>query len=264
MRQTGLKQKLRAKETAFGMFINYPSPDLVEMAGLMGFDWVFIDTEHGPMGLETCSHMVRAAECVGLTSIIRLPYPDPRLINRALDTGAMGVLVPHLDSAERAREIVAGAKYYPQGERGAGHGTRAADHGFRLKGAEYAAWANEETMVFGIVEDGHALKNMPEILKVDGLTGVTIGPSDMSHSLGVPGQSNHPRVVEVVDEITRLALASDKALCRVAMSATAEEAARYIALGVPMIAVGVKNLIAQSGLDFIGKAKAAAAGRAKS
>ena len=218
--------------------MNYPSPSLVELCGHIGYDWVFIDAEHGPLELETCENMVRAAETAGIVPIIRLPHPDPTLVNRYLDTGAMGILVPHLGSARQARAFVDAAKYHPAGHRGAGSRTRAADFGFKRSASDYARWANAETFILGIVEDANGITELPEILGTPGIDGIVVGPSDLSQSFGVPGQITHPKVVAAVDEITRQVLASSKALCRVLTSTSTakEDLARFLGMGVPMIA----------------------------
>jgi len=227
--------------------VNYPSPTLVELCGHIGYDWVFIDAEHGPLDLETCENMVRAAETAGIVPIIRLPYPDPTLVNRYLDTGAMGILVPHLGSARQARDFVDATKYHPAGNRGAGSRTRAADFGFERPASEYARWANSETFVMGIVEDADAIHELPGILGTPGIDGVVVGPSDLAQSLGVPGEITHPKVIAAVDEISRQVLASSKALCRVLTStATAgEDLARFLGMGVPMIAEPFTGLFAR-------------------
>ena len=117
-------------------------------------DWVFIDAEHGPTDLETCVEMVRAAECSGVVPIIRMPYPDPQLVNRYLDTGARGVLVPHMHEPKLAEAIVQAVRYRPLGHRGAGGNTRAARYGV-MGHQRYVRHANDN-LVFGILEDTEA------------------------------------------------------------------------------------------------------------
>lgn len=253
MRHNTLKDRLRDGTTAFGVMLNIPSPELVELVGLLGFDWVFIDSEHGPMSVETCEHMVRAAESVGITPMIRLPYPEPLLINRYLDTGALGILSPHMKSRARAEAAVAGLKYGPLGHRGAGSGTRAADYGLGLSAQKYAEWANAETMLFGIIEDKEAVDELPGILKVEGLDGVVIGPSDLSQALGMPGQTTHPDVLKLVDQMSATVRASDKLLCVALRSeATAFEYTQsLVAAGVPMIVITAKNLLVRGAKDLI-------------
>jgi 4-hydroxy-2-oxoheptanedioate aldolase len=214
---------------------------------------VFIDSEHGPMDMETCEHMVRAAHCAGITPILRLPYPDPAIVNRYLDTGAMGILFPHLDSVERAKAMVAGAKYHPQGKRGAGANTRAAEYGMTLSGSEYAAWANEQTMVFGIVEDGHALPVLSEILKTDGLDGCLVGSSDLSQSLGFPGQVSHPRVVETAAKMCQTIVASGKILGLPIMNGdnAQVETQQHFDKGAKIVAISMHTLLKRAGKEFL-------------
>jgi 4-hydroxy-2-oxoheptanedioate aldolase len=253
MRQNNIIAKNAKGLTAIGLSINMPCPELVEMAGLIGFDYVRIDTEHGPMEMESCEHMVRAAEAIGITPLIRIPYPDPLLINRALDTGAMGVVVGHLSSRARAEAIVGGAKYHPLGRRGAGSGTRAADFGLGLSATKYAEWANAETIVMGILEDKEAVDNLPEILKVEGLYGLIIGPSDLSQSLGMPGQTTHPDVLNLIDKMNRVILASGKKLS-VSLRGAAncvEEAQRYVDMGVPILNITIKNIFIKGAKDLV-------------
>ena len=244
---------LAERRPLLGLFINFAAPAIVEMAGYIGYDFVFIDAEHGPQDCETCEHMVRAAESAGIVPIIRLPYPEPNLINRYLDTGAMGVLVPHVSSAEVARAVVDAARYYPQGHRGAGARTRAGDFGFTRSGADYAAWANAETLVLGILEDDGLDANLPEILKVEGFDGFVIGPSDLAQSLGLPGQVRHPKVMEAVNAISRQVLASPKLLCRVLQDAEAGPAdtKSFIELGAHMIAETYSGVFARGARDIL-------------
>lgn len=248
MRQTRLRERLAAGQTCFGLFVNFNSPAFIELAGLAGFDWVFLDAEYGTLNEADCEQMVRAAETVGLTTIIRLPYPDPRLINRFLNTGAMGVLVPHLRSREVAEEVVAYAKFAPRGRRSSSSVVRAADYGLGMPDAEYSPWANEETMVFGILEDREAVENLPEILAVDGIDGFIVGPGDLSHAYGVPGQWQHPVVQQAVEQMTAQVLASNKHLCGiVANPATMLETTRsLIDRGIRMIAIPTSVFVAHT------------------
>jgi len=236
-----------------GIFVNYPAPALVELAGHIGYDWVFIDAEHGPLDLETCEHMVRAAETAGIVPIIRLPKPDPDLVHRYLDTGAMGILVPHLSSAAVAQEMVQATKFPPQGRRGAGSRTRAAGFGYHMTAPEYAEWSNRETVIFGILEDVSGYEAISSILAVDGLDGLVVGPSDLSQSLGVPGRTDDQRVVDAVADLTRAILASDKMLIRVVTNASTavDDARRFRDLGVPMIAEPFTGLFARGARDIL-------------
>jgi 4-hydroxy-2-oxoheptanedioate aldolase len=191
-RAPSLRQKLAHGSPLLGLFLQFSHPSLVELAGYIGYDWIFIDAEHSSISPEAVENMVRGAEHAGITPIVRTPSGEPAVIQSYLDTGAMGVLVPHLKSAEMARKIVAATKYPPLGIRGAGSKTRANNVGYRLTAPDHFAWCNEQVVVFGMLEDMEGVKALPEILKVEGLDGLVIGPTDLAGSMGMPGQKPSP------------------------------------------------------------------------
>lgn len=221
-------------------FVNVPSPAVVELVCHLGADLVILDGEHGPMGFETLEQMVRAAQSAATPTLVRLPYADPRLVNRSLDTGASGVLVPHIDSVEVAEAVVRAAKFAPEGNRGAGAVSRAGRFGVWSPDTPYAAWANDNTLVFGILEDPHVAVVLDEVVAVEGFDGFSLGHSDLSHALGLAGQVHHPEVETILDRMTDAVLNLDKMLIRVArgdeQQAMADVAA-YRARGVGIIGV---------------------------
>src|SRR5215467_12300021 len=153
MRENTAKAKLTSGEPVIGPIVGFTSPQLVEIAGRAGFDFVFIDCEHGAIGLDECENLVRAADLVGLSSIVRVPENNPQQILRYLDLGAHGVQVPHLTSKDDALRAVDASKYAPRGSRGMGGG-RAADYGLgRITGEDYLEYANQQTWVSGMIED---------------------------------------------------------------------------------------------------------------
>ncbi|MBW7460696.1 siderophore biosynthesis protein SbnG, partial [Paenibacillus sepulcri] len=117
LRSNRLKAKLRAGERAFGLFASIPAPVAVEMIGYAGFDFVIIDMEHVMVNPETLENMIRAAESAGITALVRVPEVHPKLILQVLDSGAQGIVVPHMESAEQAERLVRAAKYCPEGSR---------------------------------------------------------------------------------------------------------------------------------------------------
>jgi len=166
--------------------------------GNTGFDFVYFDCEHGPMSEEACEEMIRATELVGLTPLVRVPSGESGVILRFLDSGAMGVIVPHCSTKQAAQAAVEAVKYPPDGERGI------AGRSLSLSGmsvADYVREANKETMVIAMIEDAESVKNLSEILTVDGLDVVFIGRLDLSVSLGIPGQVNHPMIKEAVEKV---------------------------------------------------------------
>jgi 4-hydroxy-2-oxoheptanedioate aldolase len=202
-----IKQAFAEGRAALGMFVMIPSPALVEMSGHAGFDFVILDTEHGAAGPEGLEHLVRAAETAGTTPIVRVTVNDRALSLRALDAGALGVLVPHVLSAADARAAVAAAKYPPEGIRGLATTARAGRHGFRSV-AEHIARSNREILVAVQIEDAAAVPAAEAIAAVPGVDVLFVGPSDLSISMGYPGQADHPAVQEAVTRIFKAAEAA--------------------------------------------------------
>lgn len=198
MKPNRMKAKLLAAEPAYGASIMIPSPQLVEMLGHLGFDWVLIDCEHGTISLETVELLVMASEAVGLTPIARPATNRPDHILQLMDRGVMGVQVPHVNTAGDARRAVAAVKYHPLGSRGLAPGTRPSSYGFGGAMADYVQAANRETLVCVQLEEAEAIRNADEILKVEGIDVFFIGPSDLSQSLGHPGNPQAPEVQAAV------------------------------------------------------------------
>jgi 2-keto-3-deoxy-L-rhamnonate aldolase RhmA len=162
MRHNLAKEKLAAGKPVSVVAPGYSSAGLVEMLGRMGFDAIFIDCEHGPVGWEDVEHMVRAAELVDVTPIVRVQSNDHSTITRALDRGAGGVQVPHINTRAQAEAAVRAAKFAPIGHRGYAGGRAS----FGVKG-NFTVHANAETMVVAMLEEVEALKNLDEIVKVE-------------------------------------------------------------------------------------------------
>ena len=200
MTPNAMKSRLLSGHPAFGVSIMVPSPQIVEMVGRLGFDWVLIDCEHGTISLETVEILAMAAEAAGITPIARPRTSDPIEILQVLDRGAMGVQVPHVNTADQAREVVRAVKYHPLGDRGAAAGTRPAGYGFGLSMTDYMEVANRETLVCIQIEEGEAVCNADEIVEVDGVDVVFIGPSDLSQSMGLPGDPKAPAVRKAIDD----------------------------------------------------------------
>jgi 4-hydroxy-2-oxoheptanedioate aldolase len=199
MQTNRMKTKLAAGEPAFGLSVMIPSPQIVESAAGMGFDWVLIDCEHGTVGLESVELMVMAAEASGVTPIVRPRTNAAEDILQAMDRGAQGVQVPHVNSAAQARAAVEAVKFHPQGRRSLAAGTRASGYGFRGSVGEFIAEANRQTLVCVQIEDHEALPNLDDILCVDGVDVFFIGPSDLSQSMGHPGNPKAPVVAQAID-----------------------------------------------------------------
>lgn len=189
--------RLRSGQPVFGISNQHPAPVLVEIAGLLGFHFVMLDCEHGSLGLETLEHLMRAAELAGITPIVRVSRNEPDLILRCLDAGAHGIQVPNVNTADDARKAVEAARYHPLGRRGMAM-MRPADYGLTSSWSDYLLAANERTMLVVHVETMKAVENLDDLLAVHGIDVYFVGPADLSQSLGLPGELDHPRVVETV------------------------------------------------------------------
>lgn len=198
LKRNATKQKIKEGQPVIGFRMDFASPFIVEVLGKCGFDFVYFDCEHGPMNEEMCEGMVRAAELVGLTPMVRVPSNEPHLILRYLDLGAMGVIIPHCYNKQAAQDAVRAVKYPPEGARGIGGRLQTMSG---MSTAEYIRETNEETMVIAMIEDTEAIKNLSDILAVDGLDVLFIGRLDLSISLGIPGQVDNIMVKEAVDKV---------------------------------------------------------------
>lgn len=204
MRVNKVKQKLMRGELSLGANLNYFSPALVEFAGALGFEWMFIDCEHGWMSESEVENMVRAAEAFGIVPIMRVPTNSAHIILRFLDLGVMGIVVPHICTKEQAEAAVKAAKYWPMGHRGSNYGTgRNNQYGVTMKDVrDYYEESNRETMVIALIEDEEGVENIEEIVSVPGLDASWLGPADLAQSMGMPGQKAIDEALDRVVEAT--------------------------------------------------------------
>ncbi|MBM7775513.1 4-hydroxy-2-oxoheptanedioate aldolase [Actinokineospora baliensis] len=197
-----LKETLNAGEAAYGTWCLLPSASAVEATAASGLDYVIIDMEHGVASPETVEHMVRAAESAGVTALVRSSTADPANILRCLETGAAGLLVPQIESAEQARAVAAAARYHPAGTRGLAPYTR--NHGFSHEDlASSLATANDRMVVGVLVEGPTGVANLAEISRVAGVDIVYVGIYDLSQAVGHPGDLDHPAVREALRTAAR-------------------------------------------------------------
>lgn len=234
MRTNTTKAKLKAGQMVFGCFLRYPDAALAEMLGYQDWDFFVFDGEHGTIEPHDCENLVRAAERNKVTPIVRVTTNLPPIILRFMDTGAQGLHVPLVNSAVDAENAVRAVKYQPLGMRGLA-GVRAADYAQTIPLEEYTQQANAETLVVVHIETAEAVKQLSEIVVVDGLDVIFIGPTDLSHSLGVTGQLQHPTVKAAMQQIVQTVERSNAALGILVGSAQAaqewrDRGARYIAV----------------------------------
>ena len=240
MRPNKMKAKLSAGEPALGLSVMIPSPQMVEMAGGAGFDWVLIDCEHGTITLETVELMVMAAEASGVTPIVRPRSKEAQDILQVMDRGAAGVQVPHVMNRADAVAAVQAVKFHPMGHRGLAAGTRASGYGYGGSAAEFVAAANRETLVCVQIEDEAAVDKIDEILEVAGIDVFFVGPSDLSQSMGYPGDPKAEPVANAIDRTLKAILAAGKTC---GMPANSENVAASIARGVRYIYTHVPTVL---------------------
>jgi 4-hydroxy-2-oxoheptanedioate aldolase len=197
-----IKTAIRENRIARGYHLEFPSPWIVEILGMQPFDYVWIDGEHGPFGLDQLEELCRTAENAGVTPIARVPDLNASTILRFLDRGIMGILGPHVASGDDVDRLVRACYFGPLGERsfGGNRGTHY-NHGIADKAAYYRE-ANEQMLVGALLEDASVLDNLDDILAVPGVDYFGIGINDFSQSMGYPGEPDHPEVRRAADEIT--------------------------------------------------------------
>jgi len=252
MKTNAMKSKLLANEPALGCSIMVPSPQMVEMVAHAGFDWVLIDLEHGTIGLETAELMIMAAEASGITPIARPRSNRPQDISSVMDRGAMGVQVPHVNSAEDARRAVAAVRFGPGDNRGLAAGTRPDSYGLAGAMDDFVEQSNAQSLVCVQLEHAAALDHVDEILAVDGVDVFFIGPSDLSQSMGYPG---NPKAEPVAGAIAQT-LAKISAAGRIpGLPATAANVDTILGAGAKYIYTHLPKLVGAGASEFLSKGR---------
>lgn len=212
MRRNSVKHALEEGKTVVGtMITEFRTPEVVRMIAAVGFDFVFIDTEHSQFTLETVVDMIRAAKSTNLTCLVRVPDLEYHLIARTLDAGAEGILIPRVETKEEVEALVKYAKYPPWGERGFGARSIITDYE-SVSVKERVQILNEESMIVIQIESKEAINNIDALLSVKGVDAALIGPNDLSISLGIPGEFSNPLqvqyILKMVEKCERYGIAS--------------------------------------------------------
>jgi 4-hydroxy-2-oxoheptanedioate aldolase len=239
-----LRTQLRSAKPLIASFIETPHRAVAQVMGAIGYDVVIPDGEHAAFSPRDIEEVIVGADLAGVPSLVRVPSTAPSTIGHALDSGAAGVLVPLVNTAEAAHTAAQLARYPPDGRRGAGPG-RATLYGLRRE--EAIANAREETVVAIQIETQAAVDNLDEILTVEGVDLVFVGPNDLSHSLGRPPE---PELRAVIDDV----LAKAKAAGRMTgiLAPTPELCARYEEAGCELLVTGTDlGALAAGGRTFL-------------
>ena len=197
-----LKDRLNKHENTKGSWITIGSPSVAEIMTQAGFDWLVVDMEHSAISLKQAQDLIRTIELGGTTPLVRVGHNDPNLIKRVMDAGSHGVVVPMINSKAEAEQAVASVKYPPKGFRGVGL-ARAQQYGADFE--NYRKWNQDNSIVIVQIEHIKAVENLEEILDVPEVDGFIIGPYDLSGSLGVPGQFDHPEVIKALQKVKTIA-----------------------------------------------------------
>ncbi len=239
-----LKEKMFGGKPSVGTWTSIGHPSNAEILAMAGYDWVVIDTEHSAIDVSEVLRMIMAVEQGGSIPLVRLAWNDPVQAKAVLDSGAAGILVPMVNTKAEAELAVKMTKFPPLGFRGVG---LARAQGYGTTFDAYVKNANADTLLILQIEHKDAVANIDEILSVPGIDGTFIGPYDLSMSLGIPGQLNHPDVLAAKKKIRDATMARnlisgvhfvhpDTAAddCRKAV----EEGYRFIAVGTDLLFLG--------------------------
>lgn len=237
------KQNLADKKAQIGLWAALASPYCAEICAGAGFDWLLLDGEHAPNDVPLLLSQLQAVAPYPVHPIVRTPIGDTRIIKQYMDIGAQSLLVPMVDTAEQAREIVSAAHYPPSGVRGVGSAIARAARWDRIP--NYLKEANAAACVLVQMETRKALENIDAIAAVDGVDGVFIGPADLAASLGHIGDPAHPEVQSAIEHGVKAILKAGKAPG--ILTADPMAARKYLAMGCLFVAVGTDvGLLARS------------------
>jgi 2-keto-3-deoxy-L-rhamnonate aldolase RhmA len=240
-----LKDKLANNDIVIGTWLQIPSPSICEIAAHQKLDWIAVDMEHTEIGYETIANMFRGLNGTQTAPMVRVRSNDSLDIRRALDIGAEGIIVPLIETPEEAKKAVEYCKYPPYGERGYAF-CRANNWGGKF--SDYSENANDNISVFVMIESKKAVQSIDEILNVEGLDGVFIGPYDMSASYGVVGQVNSDLVIQGCQKVLEACKKHNKIAGLHIVSPDEDIIRENIRKGFRLIAIGIDTVFIINGI----------------
>ena len=242
---------VRSGKPALGTWSQIASEECIDMLGAAGLQFTIVDCEHGAFGIETAEKLFRACDANDLAPLVRAPSNDPVFIGRALDAGAVGVVVPGISTAAEAAAAVAATRYAPDGTRGACPCVRAGGHFIRDWRAHVTSQARE-TGIVALVETRAGLGNIEAITRVEGLMALMIGPFDLSVSLGLDGDYQHPENQAAVARMLAAAQAAKLPVMAPVFHPDPAEAQvqqrRWMDSGVNLFVIGTDKIIFAEGM----------------
>ncbi|MHC4874150.1 MAG: HpcH/HpaI aldolase family protein [Planctomycetota bacterium] len=229
------KEKLNSKKAVCGIFSKTNDPMIVEAVGRSGFDFIILDNEHGPNSQRELLPLIMASELCGMSPVVRVGELSQIEIQRTLDLGIAAIQIPQINSKEDALKVIEFCKYYPLGQRGVCRYVRPADYSLKDK-TEYFAEQNEVAVIIHI-EGKEGLESIDEIIEVDGLDVIFVGPYDLSQSLGIPGEVENPILLKEIKMISDKCKAKNKHVG--IFTENVDSANKYIEMGVKYISYSV-------------------------
>lgn len=233
------REALLQRQQILGGWMQIGHPACAEIFARAGCQWICVDLEHGAIDLETTANIFRTIDGFDCTPVARLPLNDPIWIHRVLDAGARALIIPMVKTADEAECAVRAAKYPPRGERGFGY-SRANMHGMDFD--DYIASANDSIAMIMQIEHIDAIENLDAILEVDGVDGAFIGPLDLTGSMGITGQMDHPDTVAALEEFRRSCSSHKKTAGMHIVRPDSKNIAAAVADGYTLIALGLDNV----------------------
>ena len=243
-----VKERLQAGGTALGVFVPMPSPDIVEVVALAGFDFVMLDAEHGRISPGDAYPMILAAEARGVPALARIGQNDRQVILKFLDLGIAGVMIPQTTTPDDAGRALAAMRYQPRGQRGLAGG-RTFDFGMGAPWAETIPKINDRVLSLVQFEHIDSLPHLEELLALDELDVLFVGPTDLAQSMGFPGQPGHPEVERVIEQVCAAAGGGRVALGTVA--GDAESTRHRLRQGFRMVVANAAGLVAQASRELL-------------
>lgn len=245
-----IKDRALRSEQLLGVGAMFGSPMIVELIGKTGFDWVWIDHEHGVSGAHDLLAQIQAAAIHDLPAVVRLPANELAHFKQALDFGAAGVMVPYVNTAEEAAHAAQCCRFSPNGLRGVAQSTRAAQFGLEFD--NYLAEADDNVLTIVQIETPEAVENVEAIAAVEGVDMLFVGPLDLSTSMGRPREFEHPDFIAALDRV--VVACRDNGKAAGILTPTPELAEKWIAKGYTFLVVGADgSLMARALSDLRGR-----------